>query len=228
VRNQRNSASTPAPVCFFGQNPISLNYLTHVLRGQEFLVLDEDRAYEHQGSSPLARLVLVLDEALLAPGSRLTMRSLRTRFPEAKLLMLGTALPSAEQWHLLRGIDGLVLYSEAKENLIPALRALRDGRMWLPRQMLECFARSGIQADRQNRHFTKREQEIIPLMEQGLVNKEIAAKLGIAEKTVKFHASNLYAKLGVHDRNSAVDLAHSLHAFRNRSPFPMQRAARAA
>ena len=138
--------------------------------------------------------------------------------------MLATALPSAEQCQLLRGIDGLVLYSEAREKLIPALRTLRDGHLWFPPQVLEWLARLASQADKQGGPFTGRETEIFQLMREGLCNKEIASKLGVSEKTVKFHASNIYAKLGAHDRYAAVELAHSLHAFRNQSPVPMQRA----
>jgi DNA-binding NarL/FixJ family response regulator len=215
-------------VCFLGQNPISLDYLTHLLRGHELQVVDEQKVYQQQGLSPRAKLVLALDESFLLPASRLSVRSIRTRFPQAQLLILASAAPSAEQCQFLRGIDGLVLYSEAKDKLIPALRALRDGHMWFPRQILEGFARLASQADKQGRPLTERETEIIPLMGEGLSNKEIANKLGVTEKTVKFHASNLFAKLGVHDRSSAVELVHSLCAFRRQTPPMTQRTAQAA
>ena len=39
--------------------------------------------------------------------------------------------------------------------------------------------------------------------------KEVASRLGVTEKTRRSHASNLFAKLGVHDRASAVEMAHS-------------------
>lgn len=49
--------------------------------------------------------------------------------------------------------------------------------------------------------ITKREREVIALIAQGLSNKEIAARLSISENTVKNHVSNIFAKLGVGDRN---------------------------
>jgi len=218
---KRNDVSTPIAVRFLGQNPISLNYLTRLLRGHGFVVLDESTASEQEAAFAPGSLFLVLDEALLTPGSRVTMQSLRTRFPGAKVLMLATAMPSAQDWQLLRGIDGLVLYSEAKERLAPALRALHDEHMWLPQEMLECFARLGIHAGKLNRPLTGRETEIFQLMREGLCNKEIADKLRITEKTAKFHASNIYAKLGAHDRLSAVELGRSVHGSRKQGPSPM-------
>jgi DNA-binding NarL/FixJ family response regulator len=228
MRHRSKQASTPTAVCFLGQNAISLNYLTHLLRRHEFQVVDEQKAYERQGSSPAERLILALDDNFLLPGSRVSVRTTRFRFPRAKLLILANAAPSTEQCQLLRGIDGLVLYAEASEKLLPALRALRDGRMWFPRQILEGFARLASQTGKPAQPFTERETEIFQLMREGLVNKEIANRPGITEKTVKFHVSNIFAKQGVHDRNSAIELAHSPNAFRKHAPLPMQRAAQAA
>jgi LuxR family maltose regulon positive regulatory protein len=58
--------------------------------------------------------------------------------------------------------------------------------------------------------LTRRELEILELIEQGLSNKEIAQELVISPQTVKRHASNIYAKLGVSGRVKAVAEAKSL------------------
>lgn len=47
---------------------------------------------------------------------------------------------------------------------------------------------------------SRREQEVLDCIVQGFTNKEIAAKLNVAERTVKFHVSSLLAKFGVADR----------------------------
>jgi len=47
---------------------------------------------------------------------------------------------------------------------------------------------------------SRREQEVLDCILQGAANKEIAAKLNVAERTVKFHVSSLLAKFGVTDR----------------------------
>ena len=172
----------------------------------------EQEAYEQQSSLSVGGLILAIDEKVLTPGSRLSMRSLRIRFSEAKLLILATVPPRGEQCQLLRGIDGFVLYSEAKGKLVPALRALCGGHAWFPREVLEHLARLAPQAGEKKLPLTSREAEVIRLIGEGLSNKEIGTRLGIVEKTVKFHASNIFGKLGVHDRNTAVEVAHSLPA----------------
>ncbi len=207
--NRSNRKLASIEVCFLEQNPLSLNYLTHLLQGLEFRVVSEEEAYGQRNLSPARRLVLVIDEKVITPGRRLSMRSLRNRFPEAKLLILATATPLGEQCQLLRGIDGLVLYSEVKARLVAALRAVCEGHAWLPREVLEYLARLTLKADEKKLPLTSRETEVIRLIEEGLSNKEIGARIGVTEKTVKFHASNVFAKLGVHDRNSAIEIAHS-------------------
>ncbi len=52
--------------------------------------------------------------------------------------------------------------------------------------------------------LTQRETEVLQLLAQGLANKQIAARLGISEHTVKFHVSSIYTKLGVGSRTEAV------------------------
>jgi LuxR family maltose regulon positive regulatory protein len=58
--------------------------------------------------------------------------------------------------------------------------------------------------------LTDREQEIVRLIAVGLTNAEIATELFISTETVKKHAANVYAKLGVHNRTEAVARARQL------------------
>jgi DNA-binding CsgD family transcriptional regulator len=58
--------------------------------------------------------------------------------------------------------------------------------------------------------FTSREREILPLMAQGLSNKDIANRLFISPATCKHHVMNIFAKLGVHSRAAAVNAWLSL------------------
>lgn len=54
--------------------------------------------------------------------------------------------------------------------------------------------------------LTKREQEIIGLVQAGLTNQEIALKLNISINTVKMHLQNIYAKLSVRKRSKLISL----------------------
>jgi DNA-binding CsgD family transcriptional regulator len=55
-----------------------------------------------------------------------------------------------------------------------------------------------------NHYFSERENDVIRFLLQGKSNKQIALELGIASRTVEFHLSNIYAKLGVHSRAEAI------------------------
>ncbi|MCS6849448.1 MAG: LuxR C-terminal-related transcriptional regulator [Anaerolineae bacterium] len=58
--------------------------------------------------------------------------------------------------------------------------------------------------------LTQREQEVLTLMSRGLRNKEIAAYLGVSERTAAFHVGNVLAKLGADGRIEAINIARAL------------------
>jgi DNA-binding NarL/FixJ family response regulator len=97
--------------------------------------------------------------------------------------------------------------SEAELNI--AIRALAEG-MWVgaPTLVRKLFSRIQLPGPDESEFppqtLTDREIEVLQLTAQGLANKQIAARLGISEHTIKFHLSSLYSKLGVSSRTEAV------------------------
>jgi len=59
--------------------------------------------------------------------------------------------------------------------------------------------------------LTLREEEVLRLMASGLRNKEIAAQLGVSERTATFHVGNVLGKLGADGRVEAIHLARRRH-----------------
>jgi DNA-binding NarL/FixJ family response regulator len=103
-----------------------------------------------------------------------------------------------------------VLSVDASENELEAtLHALSEG-LWVgaPVLLRELLRQPSVveaaETDPLLDPLTRREDEVLQMMAQGLANKQIAARLGISEHTVKFHLSSLYAKLGVTSRTEAV------------------------
>jgi LuxR family maltose regulon positive regulatory protein len=70
--------------------------------------------------------------------------------------------------------------------------------------------RVGSEASAQNFMLSPRETEIITLMAEGYINKEIAARLGISEGTVKGHRKKIHEKLAVSSRSQAINRAREL------------------
>jgi DNA-binding NarL/FixJ family response regulator len=62
----------------------------------------------------------------------------------------------------------------------------------------------GAQAARQQVDLTDRERQVLGLLASGMANKQIARRLGISEKTVKGHLTNLFQRIGVSDRTQAA------------------------
>jgi len=58
--------------------------------------------------------------------------------------------------------------------------------------------------------LTNRELEVLTLLAQGLSNKEIASKVFLSSETIKKHIYNIYQKLDVHSRISAIERAREL------------------
>ena len=56
-------------------------------------------------------------------------------------------------------------------------------------------------------NLTPREVEVLQLLSEGLLARTIASRLGLSPRTVHKHLSNVYTKLGVHDRLVAVGIA---------------------
>jgi DNA-binding CsgD family transcriptional regulator/pimeloyl-ACP methyl ester carboxylesterase len=79
-------------------------------------------------------------------------------------------------------------------------------RRWLDE--VGAFLRRSPAASSAFAALTKREQELLALMTEGLDNAQIAARLALSEKTVRNHVTSIYAKLGVENRAQAIVRVH--------------------
>jgi DNA-binding NarL/FixJ family response regulator len=95
------------------------------------------------------------------------------------------------------GAAGLVRRGEAARTLVPSLRAVIAGQVCVPRPCARQMERPVL---------SNRERQVISLVVMGFMNSEIAARLFLAESTIKSHLSSAFAKLGVRSRHEAVDL----------------------
>lgn len=104
---------------------------------------------------------------------------------------------------------GLLPLEASTEELLAAVSALHQGLLvGAPSLIKPLFAdlpaARDLAADDLIEPLTDRETEVLQLLAEGLANKQIAARLGISEHTVKFHGSAIYAKLGAASRTEAV------------------------
>ena len=118
------------------------------------------------------------------------------------------------------GVLGYVLQEASAAEVVSAIRAVAQGEAVCPsryaRVLFDYFASqttaSPNSRTRAKLGLTRREQQLIPLIERGMTNKEIANNLNLSEQTVKNHIHRILRKVGVDDRLS-VSEAYQSQAF---------------
>jgi DNA-binding NarL/FixJ family response regulator len=104
--------------------------------------------------------------------------------------------------------DGYLLKSAYSEELAQAIRSVRAGEFVcnpeLAHKLLKRAASPQPVALDFGEHLTRREAEILKLAAKGLTNRDIAAHLGLNERTVKGHMVNIFGKMQVSSRTEAV------------------------
>lgn len=111
---------------------------------------------------------------------------------------------------VLAGADGYLLKEVRATNLVAGIRAVAAGQSLLDPAVVErvtARVREAASATTPLDGLTPRETEILTLIAEGLSNREIGARLFLAEKTVKNYVSGILAKLGMQRRTQAAVLA---------------------
>ena len=121
---------------------------------------------------------------------------------------------------LRAGASGFLVKDALPEELLSGIRAVASGDAVvapsLTRRLLDAYVHhlpaaqgdTGGTGDARIASLTEREREILTVIGQGWTNSEIAARLHLAESTVKTHVTRILAKTGSRDRVQAVILAY--------------------
>ncbi len=135
-------------------------------------------------------------------------REIRTKYPGVRVIVLTSfAEDNMVQGALQAGATGYLLKNVSGAELANAIRAAHAGRMTLSSEATEVLVHAAAHPIVPADDLTEREREVLALMVEGLSNQEIADRLFLSLGTVKFHAGNIYSKLGVDSRVAAVTLA---------------------
>jgi len=133
-------------------------------------------------------------------------RQIRARYADVEVVAL-TSFADEERVRgaLEAGATGYVLKDAEPEEVAAAVRAARHGDLRLGADVAHTLVAS-LRAPRREYppELTARELEILRLLGEGRANKEIAAELGISERTARTHVSNILRKLGLSSRTKAA------------------------
>ncbi len=164
---------------------------------------------------PALRPDVAILDARLPDGNGIDVcRDVRAVDPSIKGLIL-TSYEDDEALFaaIMAGAAGYVLKQIRGTDLVDAVRRVAAGQSLLDpavtQRVLERI-RSGVEEPRELKSLTEQERRILEYVAEGLTNREIAAKMFLAEKTVKNYVSSLLAKLGLERRTQAAVLATRL------------------
>jgi two-component system, NarL family, nitrate/nitrite response regulator NarL len=150
---------------------------------------------------------LILD--INMPGRRAidVVQIVKQNQPECRVLILSAYADTATILGILKvGADGYVLKDDDPMVLAEAIQSVMSGRSWYSQAVTEKLAVAAQcqQGDILGKTLTKREGEVLRLIAEGSTNSMIAQVLQTSERTVEFHVSNIFRKLGVKSRLAAV------------------------
>jgi DNA-binding NarL/FixJ family response regulator len=130
------------------------------------------------------------------------MTAIRSEFPDARIVMLTTFNRDAKILRALRaGTRGYLLPNLVRKELLKAIRAIHDGKKYIPHEVAAELAQHA-----HGEELTAREIEVLHLIGAGNANKAIGARLSISEGTVKGHVKRILSKLEANDRTHAVTI----------------------
>jgi two-component system, NarL family, nitrate/nitrite response regulator NarL len=149
--------------------------------------------------------IVVMDMRMPGVDGLQALDRIRARDKSVKVVMLSASdKPEEIQGALARGADGYILKTVNPVDLPSALRQVYEGTVFHG----GVGAASPTQSPAQAAGLTEREVTLVRALARGLSNKQISQELWITEQTVKFHLSNIYRKLDVHNRTGAMRWAH--------------------
>jgi DNA-binding NarL/FixJ family response regulator len=132
---------------------------------------------------------------------------LRAQHPEVPVVIVSASDDAATIRQCLDcGASGFIPKSQPVERIREAIRRIIGGEVWLPPDVDLSCSPAGESAELVSRLSTLTPQQVRVLMMlgEGLLNKQIAFKLGVSEATIKAHVSAILQKLGVDSRTQAV------------------------
>ena len=180
--------------------------LARVIEASAFEYFDEKQYFD----------LILIDAGCLTQRSYSALKELHERHPRTRFAVMSNSSTRADVLNCLSaGFHGFVYKLQSDNELLTAINDLLSGRIYVPRWLAdgddnrpEIPPSIALRAERLK--LTPRQTEILPLLAEGMSNKEIARRLRIAEGTTKIHTAALLRALGARNRTEAAFMAAKL------------------
>ena len=152
----------------------------------------------------LAPDLLLVDLVMPRLDGIATIKALKPLLPRAHFVVLTSVLDAAEvKRAMAAGAGAYLLKNASTQELVTVMHTAARGQRVLAPEVSDALI-AEQRAPAPGADLTQRERELLALMARGLSNQEISNRLGIAMPTVKFHVTNILAKLHADNRTEAV------------------------
>jgi len=184
-----------------------------VVEGSTIAAVDKAVAFD---------LILIDSASLDQPSLRL-LKEIREINPKTRFAVMSNANSRADVLDCLSaGFHGFVYKLQSDGELLRAITDLLSGRIYVPGWLADFDENKpavppSMVVNGEKLRLTPRQNDILPLLAQGMSTKEIARVLCIAEGTTKIHTAALLRALGARNRTEAAFLAAKLVGMNNRA-----------
>ncbi|HEX8983982.1 MAG TPA: response regulator transcription factor [Bryobacteraceae bacterium] len=197
-------------------HPLFLDGLEDLLAAHGFEVVGT----AHDGLEALEKARALRPEAILMDirmprlDGLAAVRAIKAELPEVNIIMLTISEGDDDLFEAIKsGASGYLLKSQSAEELLALLRGMKGGEAafspGLAARILQEFGRqaSALEEKRAPAGLSEREREVLALVARGLRYKEVAAKLFLSERTVKYHMGQILERLHMKNRAQVVEYA---------------------
>lgn len=151
--------------------------------------------------------VVLMDLVMPRMDGVAAIAALRPQMPRTKFVILTSLLePSEVRRAMDAGACGYLLKNASSQELVTVIQMAHKGHRVLAPEVTDALVASQKEPA-PGSDLTQRERELLALMARGHSNQEISTQLSIAMPTVKFHVTNILAKLHADNRTEAVLVA---------------------
>ena len=151
--------------------------------------------------------LVLLDFDLGERDGREFLRLAKEQGFNGKILLVTAGVDAGAVSELIRsGISGVFRKHDSAALLAQGIRDVVAGKVWLNQDQLQnaLTSEATIPPPSGTRCFTERERQVLSFVFEGLTNKEIAARIGVSEGSVKSTLQQLFSKTGVRTRSQLV------------------------
>ncbi|MEQ8907379.1 response regulator transcription factor [Ekhidna sp.] len=153
--------------------------------------------------------LLITDYNLPDDDGLTLVRRVKQKYSDTKIIVLSMH----DEAHLIKeilkeGVNGYILKKDSHEELVNAVRAVKNGKVYLSSDVNSMLMK-GLNGLDEQKLLTDREREILKLIAKEYTNKQMAEELFISERTVETHRKNIFRKTRTNNLVGLIKFAYA-------------------